>query len=339
MKASKNKTMINVTGLLGPVTVPVARRTLLGASLLGASSLVLAPGVAHAMPNATTMRMHDHGAFTRLVIELSESVEASAFVLSDPRRLVVDLPEIAWGVDLALPKTAVVNAVRAGVFQPGQSRLVIDLAQAAQLSQGYVLPPTGVTPWRLILDLTPATEDAFRAAATMNQITRIGPQGGATVAAAKSVAPPPKVAAAEKPAAKKATDRKIVVAIDPGHGGIDPGAIGVGGVYEKNITLMAAQQLKQKLEATGRYRAILTRSQDTSLFLRERIEIARHAPADIFISLHADSIQDKSIRGLSVYTLSEKASDVEAEAFERRQRTTGECREGRSNGEERRSRP
>jgi N-acetylmuramoyl-L-alanine amidase len=306
LASNNNKTR----ALAAQASAPFARRT-----LLGASALLLVPGVARAMPQASSIRIHDHGAFTRLVVELSEGLEASAFVLPEPRRLVVDLPELAWSTEAPIPKTTLVSAVRAGLFEPGHSRLVIDLAQAAQLSQGYVLPPTGATPWRLILDLSPVTDDAFRAATVLNQITRISPQGGVGVAAAKPSAPALKTLPPEKPTAKKVSGRKIIVAIDPGHGGIDPGAISAGGIYEKNITLMAAQQLKQKLEATGRYRAVLTRTRDTSLVLRQRIEIARHAPADVFVSLHADSIRDRSIRGLSVYTLSEKASDAEAEAL------------------------
>jgi len=216
-----------------------------------------------------------------------------------------------------LPKTALINAVRAGVFQPGQSRLVIDLAQPARLSQGFLLPPTGATPWRLILDIASTSEELFQFAAVPNQVTRITAQGITQTAAATPAprAPEPKPLEPKSVAKDKSGPRKIVVAIDPGHGGIDPGAISANGIYEKNITLAAAQQLKAKLEATGRYRAMLTRTRDTSLVLRQRIEIARHAPADIFISLHADSIRDKSIRGLSVYTLSERASDSEAAAL------------------------
>jgi len=103
------------------------------------------------------------------------------------------------------------------------------------------------------------------------------------------------------------------VAIDPGHGGVDPGAVGVSGTYEKIITMAAARQLKERLERTGRYKVVLTRERDISLGLAERRNIARAAQADIFLSLHADSMANKSMRGLSVYTLSEKASDKEAE--------------------------
>jgi N-acetylmuramoyl-L-alanine amidase len=103
--------------------------------------------------------------------------------------------------------------------------------------------------------------------------------------------------------------------IDAGHGGVDPGAIGHDGVYEKSIVLAAAKALKAALEETGRYKAVLTRTDDSFIRLRERIAIARRVDADLFVSLHADSIKDSSLRGLSVYTLSENASDNEAEAL------------------------
>src|SRR5581483_3199101 len=108
---------------------------------------------------------------------------------------------------------------------------------------------------------------------------------------------------------------KKVVVLDPGHGGVDPGAIGVSGIYEKVITLGAAKLLKSHLEDTGRYKVVLTRDHDVSLGLADRRDLAHDAGADIFISLHADSIPNKNIRGLSVYTLSEKASDAEAAAL------------------------
>lgn len=107
----------------------------------------------------------------------------------------------------------------------------------------------------------------------------------------------------------------MTIVIDAGHGGVDPGAIGGKGQHEKDIVLAAAHALKDALERTGRYKAVLTRDGDTFIRLRERIAIARRVDADLFISLHADSIGDPSLRGLSVYTLSETASDKEAEAL------------------------
>lgn len=114
-----------------------------------------------------------------------------------------------------------------------------------------------------------------------------------------------------KPASQTAGKKRIIV-IDPGHGGVDPGAIGVTGIYEKHITLAAARDLKEHLERTGRFKVYLTRDRDVFIRLRGRIEIARERKADLFISVHADTIRNRKIRGLSVYTLSEKASDKEA---------------------------
>jgi len=111
------------------------------------------------------------------------------------------------------------------------------------------------------------------------------------------------------------SDGKHVVVIDPGHGGVDPGASSVGGIFEKELTLVAAKELKRQLDASGRYQVVLTRDRDIFLPLRERVQIARAAHAELFISLHADSIVGSSITGSTVYTLSAKASDAEAAAL------------------------
>jgi N-acetylmuramoyl-L-alanine amidase len=137
-----------------------------------------------------------------------------------------------------------------------------------------------------------------------------------------AVAPPPK----PEPPAKsekaetassqpRARDGVPVIVIDPGHGGVDPGATGVSGIYEKHITLAMARELKAALEKNGRYRVHLTRDRDIFIRLRDRVAIARQYGADLFISLHADAVQSPAIRGLSVYTLSQNASDSEAQAL------------------------
>ncbi|KAA0591719.1 N-acetylmuramoyl-L-alanine amidase [Azospirillum lipoferum] len=127
------------------------------------------------------------------------------------------------------------------------------------------------------------------------------------IPAALPAAPPP-------PENKPPTvAEKPLIVLDPGHGGQDPGAIGVGGIYEKDITLATAKEVKRQLEATGRYRVKLTRDSDVFIRLRDRVAIGREAGADLFISLHADSISSGDMRGLSIYTLSDKASDREAE--------------------------
>ncbi|MDX2224631.1 MAG: N-acetylmuramoyl-L-alanine amidase [Rhodospirillaceae bacterium] len=295
-------------------TAVIGRRTAIGGSLalIGGTGLpALAAAGSAATGPAAGVRVHDHGPFTRLVVELPELSQVSAFLLEAPSRLVIDLGGLVWpeGAPEAPAASALIKAVRAGEFQPGHARIVADLAGPVSPARAFMLAPTGATPWRLVFDLAPsAPGDAAVAFGPNNPIAIAGgPAGSATIAAAPSAQPAP--IKLRDPSAGK---QKLVIAIDPGHGGIDPGAVGLSGIYEKAITLSAAQQLKAKLEATGRYRAVLTRARDTSLGLRQRIEIARHAPADAFISLHADSVRDRGVRGLSVYTLSEKASDSEA---------------------------
>lgn len=132
-------------------------------------------------------------------------------------------------------------------------------------------------------------------------------------------APAPVLPPDDKPRAvkqpKQESDARQVVVIDPGHGGVDPGAIGISGIYEKYVTYSMAQELQRQLEKTGHYRVHLTRDRDVFIPLRERTAIARQLNADLFISLHADVVKDPDIRGLSVYTLSQNASDAEAQTL------------------------
>jgi N-acetylmuramoyl-L-alanine amidase len=107
--------------------------------------------------------------------------------------------------------------------------------------------------------------------------------------------------------------KKSVIFIDPGHGGVDPGTIGISGVYEKHITLAMARELKRQLERTGRFKVILSRSRDVFMRLRDRVRLARDRKAELFISIHADTVRNRKIKGPAVYTLSEKSSDKEAQ--------------------------
>lgn len=283
-----------------PFELPgLSRRTLLAT----AAGTLLWPAAARALGVASAIRIHDHTSHTRLVVELSENIEFSIFSLADPYRMVADLPELDWtmeGRGQASP-AGVVKAVRYGLFQPGRARIVVDLADPAGLKNAFVLPATGQTPHRFVMDLEKTSREKFLAAAgPQHRVGALAAAAGKPIPAKAIVEPPPR-------------DAKKLIVIDPGHGGVDPGAIGLSGVYEKTLTLAAAKQLKARLEASGRYRVKLTRERDISLELAERREIARAAAADLFISLHADSMGNKAVRGLSVYTLSEKASDREAE--------------------------
>src|SRR5438094_3611699 len=118
--------------------------------------------------------------------------------------------------------------------------------------------------------------------------------------------------------------RPKLIALDPGHGGIDPGALGMNGIQEKNVVITVARELQAQLQAGGRYRVMLTRAGDSFVALRERVARAEAAKADLFLSIHADSHPDPDVRGASIYTLSEEASDREAAALAAREnRETG----------------
>lgn len=292
------------------VSPGLPRRTVLGGALGLAGALMAAP--AAALTTARDVRLGNHGEFMRVVLDVSDEVDFSLFTLADPYRIVVDLPEIEWqfrqqgifgGGDL-------IQTLRYGLFQPGNSRIVLDLTRPAAVRQAFVLPPGEGSGWRLVIDLGPTTHDAFvRAAGPANRI------GGLKWRAQPTEQAPQQAIERPEEPSDIIAERKPVIVLDPGHGGVDPGATGVSGVYEKNITLAAAREFKAALEATDRYTVHLTRDRDIFLQLRERIAIARKLGADLFISIHADAIANPSVKGLSVYTLSEKASDGEAAAL------------------------
>ena len=309
---------------LNRLPVRASRRALIGLFSGLAGSLAL-PHSLQARGAVTSVRLHDHGAHTRLVLELLEATEFKVFSLTEPHRVVIDLPELAWQLsseDL-MGSAGVVRDLRFGLFQPGQSRVVLDLIRPANIESAFILAPTGTTPWRMVIDLVPVTEIAFAGQAGpaksifVPRPDQLGLAISEPVQSARLAGPTAdeRIPIPERKPATRASDRKPVVAIDPGHGGVDPGAIGVSGVKEKDITLAISRELKKALEQSGRYKVLLTRTRDVSLGLRQRIARSRRAAADIFISLHADSIGRSDIRGLSVYTLSEKASDREAAAL------------------------
>lgn len=277
---------------------------------LWASALILAwllAGSAVAQTVVSRLNLVSGPERTRITLELSQKVEPHTFLLADPYRAVIDLPQVAfrWAEALPTPADGPVAGFRHGQFKPGTSRLVVDLRQPMQIVQAQVLPAGGGQGWRLVLDLAPITREAFLAV--------IG-----TSSATAAVPPKPPQPAQDGQMPRRSDGRRTVI-LDPGHGGIDPGATGVGGIREKTLTLEIAQDLKRVLEASGRYHVVLTRTEDTFIRLRERIQIARQARGEIFLSLHADALTDTNFRGMTIYTLSDKASDAEAEALAQRE--------------------
>lgn len=309
---------------------PVPRWLCRVAASLALSLLVLLgpawPGLAAAdeLPLVSGLRFGVHGNRTRIVVELDAPVRFSTMVLAAPPRLVIDLPEVRWRVEdgrLSSPR-GLVTGQRYGRFDDGQSRLVVDLAGPFAITDQFTLPgKRGDPSFRVVIDVAPAASMATAAttAAPSPPAPSVAPppaaptngsrtDGSRAVAAAGSpvavamVAPPP----------PRPEQKKPVIVLDPGHGGVDPGGIGANGIEEKTITLPMALEVKRLLEAEGRYKVVLTRHDDTYITLRDRVRIAHDVGADLFVSMHADISGDRAQRGASVYTLSEKASDREA---------------------------
>jgi len=279
---------------------------------------------------ATDIRIGVHRDKTRLVIEFSENVAFKIFTLAKPYRVVIDLPETNWQFEgKTFPgKSGLITGLRYGLFRADLSRVVLDVSGPVGVKTAFMLPPTEGKRYRFVLDLVKSTRTQFLAALkspikSSHKINPRSPPAGsdpAQIALAKPRQPliltPGQQAGRGKfvPGRKpNRSDRpKPVIVIDPGHGGVDPGATSRAGVFEKQITLAAAREIKRALDHTGRYHVHLTRNRDIFIRLRDRIAIARAKNASLFISLHADTIKRRSIRGMSVYTLSEKASDKEA---------------------------
>jgi N-acetylmuramoyl-L-alanine amidase len=273
-----------------------------------AAAGAMAAGPAAARPEVTAARIGDTPERTRFVLEMSEDLPYRVFTLPDPFRVVLDLPEVAWSLPGgAQPQPGgLISALRFGLYAPGTSRVVLDVSRPVLLQKVFVIPPADGKPWRLVVDIEAATREQYFAA-----------ESSATGEAALSEQPLRPLAEAPLPPLPpaKPADRRPMVVIDPGHGGVDPGAVGISGTYEKNLTLDYGKALKQALEATGRYRVAMTRERDVFLKLRERIALAQQAKGDLFISLHANVHSSGSVRGASIYTLSETASDEEAAAL------------------------
>lgn len=259
-----------------------------------------------AAPVVDSVRIGDYETRTRFVIDINEKISFKTFTLADPYRVVIDLPEVAWRINPKdAPRGKRITGYRFGLFQPGQSRIVMDVARPVKVSRAFLLEPSGAYGHRLVIDMTDVSSEAFLRSLRQQVMAPVRP----------SVQRPQPGVQTPPPAVRKPRDRLPLIAIDPGHGGVDPGARGVRGSWEKALTLSVGKELRRQMLASGRYRVIMTRNRDIFVRLRERIAIAQRADADLFISLHADSIENRRVRGGSVYTLSEKASDREAEAL------------------------
>lgn len=249
----------------------------------------------------TGYRMAGDAVHTRIVMEFDREPDVRWFLLRGPNRLVVDLPrtEFAIGARELKPR-GLVRLVRYGGLENNASRLILTGKGPFLVDKLDVLKNEDGPGYRIAIDMSAASDRQFEEALSIQAETT-----GSTVAAGKA----DRVAAAAK------ADHRFTVVIDPGHGGIDGGAEGANGTVEKDVTLAFARQLKDTLLAAGKYDVFVTRDSDIFLRLDDRVRIARQHEADLFISIHADTISVKGIRGATVYTVSDKASDAAAQAL------------------------
>jgi len=269
-----------------------------------AAAFTGAPARAEPVAWISEVRLGQHKDHTRIVLRVDRKLDFQLFSLEAPYRIVVDFPELGWRVDPRSGSHAVglVRGYRYGSYKPGTSRMVIDLAGPAVVANRFLLPPEGANgEYRLVLDLAPTDAATYAAASGWK-----GP--------AEPAEPEPEIRTGKPQRARNALP---VVIVDAGHGGIDPGATGVSGTREAEVVLKVAQSLAENLRKTGRYKVIMTRDEDIFLSLKARVAIARKNKADLFVSIHADAAPAATARGASVYTLSERASDREAEALAR----------------------
>ncbi|AVG14509.1 N-acetylmuramoyl-L-alanine amidase [Chromobacterium vaccinii] len=273
------------------------RRTLLGAAAATFLIAVSRKGWA-AGSQIVALRIWPSSTYTRITLESSAAIQYKQFTLANPNRLVIDLQgvqlngvlkDISGQIAAADPY---IRTARAGQFDPDTVRLVLDLKTDVK-PQAFALAPVAEYQHRLVVDLYPASGQQDDPLLALLQDYNKG----------KMEQPPAQI----KPKAKN-SDRPIVVMLDPGHGGEDPGAIGLQGNREKDVVLKIGHQLKQLIDAESNMRAYMTRSDDVFIPLGVRVAKARKLNADLFVSIHADAAPNRAARGSSVFALSEKGA-------------------------------
>jgi len=274
-----------------------------------------------AVPLALSVRQDVAEQQTRLIFALGACVTADAHVLENPARAIVDTPEVNFQIDpqvgrkpaergrrrahraapaVASPVGGLIASYRFGRLSPGKSRIVVDLTGPAEIATHCAPAPDGS--FELILSLTPQNDAAFRAAA------RVGAEIQSLRTSQLTPAPPP------SPRPENPAGEKPLVVLDPGHGGVDTGALGRDHTVEKFLVLEFAKVLGAKLRETDHFRVVFTREDDSFVPLGERVKLARRLGAGLFVSLHADALggDGAGVQGATVYTVSDRASDAEA---------------------------
>jgi N-acetylmuramoyl-L-alanine amidase len=290
---------------------PTTRRVVLksGATLL----LSLLPVRFANAAQIAAVRVWPANDYTRVTLETDSKLKSSHFLVTDPNRLVVEIEGVELDTKLkslvakVQPNDPYIAQVRVGQNRPGVVRMVFDLKEEIQ-PQVFTLAPVGDYRHRLVFDLYPAHPVDPIAELLKRPRQATAPETPTTEAPAN----PPNAKTGTSSEAPLALTRMVTIALDPGHGGEDPGAVGRGGNFEKNVVLAIAQRLKSRLEQQPNTRVMLTRDADYFVPLHVRVQKARKVQADLFVSIHADAFVEPTARGSSVFALSEKGASSTA---------------------------
>ena len=305
MSQVASKRLILTTGAQATARAVKSVATVFGSVLLCLFLVFAQPVLADSEIVVSNVRLGQQGDLTRLVIDMGQrgGTPQNVFTLSDPYRVVIDLPEVVFQLSsqAGLTSKGLVTGFRFGQFQAGLSRIVVDTVGPVAVARQFALSPQSGFGHRLVIDLKAVTPAEFSQSVGL----------GRPLAVPSAVAPP--ITTPQEPTEQRGGKR--VVVIDAGHGGVDPGTHGRSGVNEKDVVLAFALELAGQLRSSGKYEVYMTRDSDRFIPLRERVNITRRHHADLFISVHADAIDRRNVSGMSIYTLSETSSDKEAAAL------------------------
>lgn len=273
----------------------------------------VAPAQAADVDNIRLWAAPDH---VRVVFDLSDEVDSSVFKLDDPRRLVVDLKDakLAFDPDDIDTGDSAIETLRTGRRNGDDLRVVFDLNRKIE-PHHFLLPPTDQYGYRLVVDLDypgeGALDEPVDPIAAMIRDQEMEAERDLRQAEAEGTSPSAALAKRDSQA-KPHPKRDIIVAVDPGHGGEDPGAVGPGGTYEKDVVLAIARKVQAYISGTSGFKAFLTRDSDYYVGLRKRTLLAREQKADFFVSVHADAVKSRGPTGSSVYALSKNGATSES---------------------------
>jgi N-acetylmuramoyl-L-alanine amidase len=298
----------------------------LAVAVVLATSLVTAASAQTRTAAVQRIAVSESQGITQLTIGLTHATEYEIALLDEPNRLMVGFTRARWGVRWTDVRAAgVIAGFRPPPSDADRARIVLDLGEPAKVRRARFVPGARRPAIALVIELEPVSLEAFRELARpwspsapsdrRTADARMGARPLTQLAAVPGRGPLPRAA---PPLAEPRRELPMIL-LDPGHGGADPGATGRSGTQEKTVVLAIAREVRRQLEATRRYRVAMTRDGDEFIALRDRLALARAYDADLFISLHADSIRHPDMRGVSVYTLSESASDEEAAALAQRE--------------------